>query len=82
MLGNLLFNRGRLTAVIDFGLLGVGAPACALMIAWSLLSSESWEAFGAALTLDDATWARGHGWALSVALIFIPYYLNTNPVGV
>ena len=24
----------------------------------------------------------GRGWALSQALIFIPYYLNTNSVGV
>jgi hypothetical protein len=29
-----------------------------------------------------ATWARGRGWALSQALIFVPYYVNTNPVGV
>ena len=34
----------------------------------------------AALRVDDATWARGRGWALSVALIALPYYLNTNPV--
>ncbi|HAV76988.1 MAG TPA: phosphotransferase, partial [Anaerolineae bacterium] len=30
--GNLLFNQGRLSAVIDFGGLGVGDPACDLMI--------------------------------------------------
>ena len=29
---------------------------------------------------DDATWARGRGWALSVALIALPYYEQTNPV--
>jgi aminoglycoside phosphotransferase (APT) family kinase protein len=80
--GNLLFKQGRLTAVIDFGELGVGDPACDLMIAWNLFSGESRDVFRAALAVDDATWARGRGWALSQALIFIPYYLNSNPVGV
>jgi aminoglycoside phosphotransferase (APT) family kinase protein len=80
--GNLLAVQGRLSAVIDFGGLGVGDPACDLVIAWTLFSGESREAFRAALSVDDATWARGRGWALSWALIFIPYYLNTNPVGV
>ena len=80
--GNLLFERGRLSAVIDFGALGVGDPACDLMIAWNLFSGESRNVFRATLAVDDATWARGRGWALSQALIFIPYYLNTNSVGV
>lgn len=80
--GNLLFERGRLNAVIDFGSLGVGDPAPDLMIAWGLFSGESRDVFRAALAVDDATWARGRGHALSQALIFIPYYLDTNPVGV
>jgi aminoglycoside phosphotransferase (APT) family kinase protein len=80
--GNLLAVQGRLSAVIDFGGLGVGDPACDLMVAWNLFSAETRDVFRAALPIDAATWARGRGWALSVALIFIPYYLNTNPVGV
>ncbi|MDP8947241.1 MAG: phosphotransferase, partial [Actinomycetota bacterium] len=80
--GNLLVEGGRLSAVIDFGGLGVGDPACDLMIAWGLFSGESREVFRAALAVDDATWVRGRGCALSWALIFIPYYLDTNPVGV
>ena len=39
-------------------------------------------AFRAVLGVDDAMWARGRGHALSQALIFIPYYLHTNPLGV
>jgi len=81
-LGDDLVERGRLSAVIDFGGLGVGDPACDLMIAWGLFSGESRDVFHAALAVDDATWARGRGRALSWALIFIPYYLDTNPVGV
>ena len=80
--GNLLVKQGRLSAVIDFAGLGVGDPACDLMIAWNLFTAETRGAFRAALAVDDATWARGRGWALSQALIFIPYYLDTNPAGV
>ncbi len=80
--GNLLFEQGRLRAVIDFGGLGVGDPAPDLMIAWALFAGESREAFRKALHVDDATWARGRGHALAQAVIFIPYYVETNPVGV
>jgi aminoglycoside phosphotransferase (APT) family kinase protein len=76
--GNLLAVRGRISAVIDFGGLGVGDPACDLIVAWELLSAEDRERFRAALGVDHATWARGRGWALSVALIGLPYYLETN----
>lgn len=78
--GNLLAVRGRLSAVIDFGGLGVGDPACDVMTAWLFLSAETRDVFRAALPVDDATWARGRGWALSVGLIALPYYQSTNPV--
>ena len=77
--GNLLAREGRLNAVIDFGGLGVGDPACDLMVAWNLLSAETRGVFRAALPVDDATWSRGRGWALSVGLIALPYYRRTNP---
>jgi hypothetical protein len=35
--------------------------------------------FRAALSVGEATWARGRGWALSQALIALAYYtLDTN----
>jgi aminoglycoside phosphotransferase (APT) family kinase protein len=80
--GNLLFQAGRLHAVIDWSGLGVGDPAPDLMSAWSLFTGESRAAFRHALGVDDATWSRARGHALSQAVIFIPYYLATNPVGV
>lgn len=80
--GNLIVEQGQLAAVIDFSALCAGDPACDLMSGWALFSGESREAFRDALAVDDATWARGRGWALSWALIFIPYYLHTNPAGV
>jgi aminoglycoside phosphotransferase (APT) family kinase protein len=77
--GNLLAVQGRFSAVIDFGCLGVGDPACDVMAAWLFLSAETRDAFRAALHVDDATWARGRGWALSMGLIALPYYQTTNP---
>ncbi len=78
--GNLLAVQGRLSAVIDFGCLGVGDPACDVMAAWTFLSAETRDVFRAALHVDDASWARGRGWALSFGLIALPYYRSTNPV--
>jgi aminoglycoside phosphotransferase (APT) family kinase protein len=78
--GNLLAVRGRLHAVIDFGCLGVGDPACDLMVAWNLLSPAARADFRAALAVDDASWARGRGWALTVGLVAFPYYRDSNPV--
>ena len=68
-IGNLLLRGGRLGAVIDFGSSGVGDPACDVVIAWTLLSGASRDAFRAALGVDPGTWSRGRGWALWKALI-------------
>lgn len=78
---NLLVERGRLSAVIDFGCLGVGDPACDVMVVWKILSADTRELFRAELSVDDATWARSRGWALSQGLIALAYYtLETNAV--
>lgn len=67
--GNLLVRDGKLSAVIDFGILGVGDPACDLAIAWTLLHGQARAAFREALPLDNGTWARGRGWTIWKALI-------------
>jgi aminoglycoside phosphotransferase (APT) family kinase protein len=66
--GNLLAVAGRLTGVIDFGCLGVGDPACDLMVAWTFLSGDSRAVFRDALAVDEASWARGRGWGLAMSL--------------
>jgi len=78
--GNLLAQRGALCAVIDWGCMGVGDPACDLMPAWNLFTAETRAVFREAMSVDDATWARGRGWALSCGLIALPYYKISNPV--
>lgn len=80
--GNLLATRGRFSGVIDFGGIAAADPACDVMVAWSFLPPDAREVFRAELSVDDATWARARGWALSVALIALPYYWTTNPVRV
>jgi aminoglycoside phosphotransferase (APT) family kinase protein len=77
---NLLTRQGRLSAVLDFGTVGTGDPACDLIVAWNLLPAEARPAFRDAVGADDAMWTRGRGWALSMALTQLPYYRTTNPV--
>jgi aminoglycoside phosphotransferase (APT) family kinase protein len=77
--GNLILREGRLRGVIDFGAMGLGDPAVDLVVAWNLLPARARRAFRHASGADAATWARGRGWALSIALIQLPYYHRTNP---
>jgi aminoglycoside phosphotransferase (APT) family kinase protein len=80
-LRNLLVDGGRLSAVIDWGCLGVGDPACDVALAWKVLPAEHRAGFRAALAVDDATWARAAGWVLSQAVMALGYYtLETNPI--
>lgn len=78
---NLLVEEARLSAVIDWGCLGVGDPACDVMVAWKVLSADTRDIFRTVLSLDESTWARARGWGLSQALGALSYYtLETNPV--
>ena len=78
--GNFLLRDGRLAAVIDFGTCGVGDPACDLAVAWTLLTAEGRAVFRDRLDVDDATWARGRGWALWKALATC-MYTHDDPDG-
>ena len=78
---NVLVEHGRLSGVIDFGCLGVGDPASDVMVVWKLLSAETRDDFRTVLSIDDATWARSRGWAVSQAVLALSYYtLETNAV--
>ena len=77
--GNLIVRDGRLSAVIDFGMLTVGDPACDLTVAWNYLAPPARRVLRDALSVDDAAWLRARGWALSGSLIALPYYMRTNP---
>lgn len=76
---NLLIRDGCLSAVIDFGSMGIGDPACDLTIAWTLFSGVSRDVFRDAVSLDDATWKRSRGWALWKGLITLVEVSKDNP---
>ncbi len=76
--GNLLFSDGVLTAVIDFGAMAIGDPACDLLVAWELFDADARQVFRSELTVDDHAWERGAGWALSTAIVALPYYEHSN----
>lgn len=69
--GNVLLQDKKLNAIIDFGLMSIGDPACDLTIAWTLLKNESRKKFKSTLNFDSQTWQRARGWALWKALITI-----------
>jgi aminoglycoside phosphotransferase (APT) family kinase protein len=75
---NLLMTGGSLAGVIDFGGLGVGDPACDIMIAWKMLTPRGRETFRSALAVDDATWLRSRGWIASQAAGALSYYTDDN----
>lgn len=75
---NWLVRKGRISGVIDWGSMGVGDPACDVMVAWKLHSVAARDAFRDALPTDDATWERARGWALSQAVAALAYYTPEN----
>ncbi|MEK3750034.1 aminoglycoside phosphotransferase family protein [Paenibacillus sp. FSL E2-8871] len=77
--GNLLVKDGKLCAVIDFGILGVGDPACDAAMAWTFFDEDSRKVFKDVLQMDEETWNRARGWALWKALITYNGNRYSNP---
>jgi aminoglycoside phosphotransferase (APT) family kinase protein len=70
--GNLVVDGGELVAVVDFGDLTAGDPACDLAVAWMLLPHEHRAAFRASAGAEDERlWTRARGWALALGLVTI-----------
>jgi len=77
--GNLLVIDGRLSAVIDFGGLNVGDPACDVQPAWHTFADTSRALFLEELRVDDASRLRGRGWVIYQTVSALAYYWDTNP---
>lgn len=75
---NLLIDRGRLSAVIDFKVF-IGDPTIDLHGAWELFDPPARAVFRERLAVDDAAWLRGRAWALGIALGTFSYYWHTLP---
>ncbi|HEY0698476.1 MAG TPA: aminoglycoside phosphotransferase family protein [Micromonospora sp.] len=66
---NLLVTDGRLSAVLDFGLCGVGDPAADLLVGWALLDAPARRHLFATLRIDEPTSIRARGRALAFGLM-------------
>jgi aminoglycoside phosphotransferase (APT) family kinase protein len=75
---NWLVRDGRIRGVIDWGSMGVGDPACDVMVAWKLHSAAARDVFREALPVDDGTWERARGWVVSQAVAALAYYTPEN----
>ncbi len=77
---NVIVDRGRIAAVIDWGDLTAGDPACDLAAAWMLFPVEVheglWESYGRA---TEDLLDRARGWALLLGLIFLDAGLVSDP---
>ncbi|PKP80622.1 MAG: phosphotransferase [Alphaproteobacteria bacterium HGW-Alphaproteobacteria-18] len=71
--GNVLVTDGGISGIIDWGLCGVGDGACDLLSAWTMFEAGARDVFRQSMGVSDAQWLRGAGWALSMAVIYLPY---------
>lgn len=77
---NILVDRGRISAVIDFGDITGGDPATDLAVAWMVLPAPQREEFRRVYgRADRDTWARARGWALALALVHLTHSAD-NPL--
>lgn len=81
--GNVIVASGRISGVVDFGDITAGDPATDLSAAWilfgggdrrQLLETE----YGG---IDDATWRRARGWALSLGLAYLASSADNRVMG-
>jgi aminoglycoside phosphotransferase (APT) family kinase protein len=81
---NILVRDGGVSGVLDFGDITAGDPATDLSLAWMLLPASQHDLFRAAYAAagngpaGDAAWARGRGWALNLAIVFLAWSAD-NP---
>ena len=77
-IGNMLVKDGKLSAIIDFGGMALGDPACDLMIAWTFLKNNARHIFIRNMALDEDTWLRAKAWALWKATFELCQIANKN----
>lgn len=75
---NLIVRDDAITGVIDWGLSGLGDPACDLMAAYTVFSGNARDAFARATAASESAWMRARGWALSTAVVALAYYRGSD----
>ena len=76
---NLLTRHGKLSAVVDWGSMGLGDPAMDLMAAWTLFDTPARTLFRHEMAVAADTWNRARALAFSKSVAAIPYYRTSNP---
>lgn len=70
--GNVIVDKGRVAAVVDWGDIGVGDPATDLAAAWmqfpTAAHDEFWREYG---SVTEASWKRARGWAIHFGLMLV-----------
>jgi aminoglycoside phosphotransferase (APT) family kinase protein len=75
---NVLVQDGRFAAVIDWGDMASGDPACDLAAVWMLLPQlETRRSAIAAYPATGASWSRARGWATLMAVMLLS--ITDNP---
>lgn len=72
--GNLLTERRRLSAIIDWGSAAYADPAQDLAPAWAVFDKRSRPVFREAIGVDDAAWLRARAFELEHAVGGVLYY--------
>ena len=75
---NLLVRDGALSGIIDWGLSGLGDPACDYMAGFTLFEGGAQDAFWKASGISESVWRRARGWALSTSVIAYAFYRGTK----
>jgi aminoglycoside phosphotransferase (APT) family kinase protein len=76
--GNILIQENKLVGVIDFGGMGIGDPACDLVIAWTFLHNKAREIFKHSINMDQDTWLRARAWCLWKATFELCHLTDQN----
>ena len=69
--GNILLLNNKLSAVIDFGCMSIGDPACDLTPYWTMFEGQARQVFADTLCMDNDTWARSRAWVLWKTLFLL-----------
>lgn len=76
---NILIKNEKLEAIIDFGLMCQGDPACDLVIYWKFFDKKSREIFKNRLNFNEETWNRARGWCLWKSVITLDKIKDKKP---
>jgi len=74
---NVIVDVGAIGAVIDWGDIAAGDPACDFAIGWMLFDRAQRDIFrraaGVVTPVDEATWQRAEAWALHFAVMYLAH---------